>query len=83
MSGQIILPEKTTFYDWASQQSFVRPEFRWMTPPKDKKDWRGWAYYSTFLIQPEYPLAPLPDEKIFRGEDGWQAWAQQLVYQIL
>lgn len=83
MSKSIVLPEKTTFYDWASQQSFLRPEFGWNIPPKDVKDWRGWANYSVFLIQRQYPLVPIPDERIFKGSDGWQAWAEELVYQIL
>jgi hypothetical protein len=83
MSNPIILPEKTSFYDWASQQSFIRPEFKWTTPPKDEKDWRSWAYYSVFLIQTKYPTVPLPDEKIFQGNKGWKKWAEELVYQIL
>ena len=83
MSNAIILPKQTTFYDWACELLFIRPDLEVQLPPKEKEEWRGWAEFFVFTNQQQYPDLPFPDRRIYPTDQDWKEWAALMTYMLI
>ena len=83
MSNDIIIPTTSSFYEWASNMSFIRPDLNFTIPPQDESNWREWASLVVFLNQPLHPLLPIPNEGIYPNDDDWRKWGSLFTYLVL
>ena len=75
----VIIPQKISFFQWASQQNFADPSLNWPVAPASEKDWRTWA---TLVVYYDNRF-PSPSEQVYPKDEGWRDWASFVIYILL